>query len=344
MHRRGAGIGRRAMRQWVQHALRQFGYQLVRNTQPPRSLGAFADDALPLPPGLADRLRADHPRLRELTERYARCDLPMFRHTWWTRDYVQQAVDLSRFRGDNAYVWQKRHMADGLRQRYYLYALDVARRDPLGLFGRLGEDGAFGCWVQRYQRFPALSRDLLDSVNELNFLERHAGLSRLAGAAVLDIGAGYGRLAHRALEALPGLRAYWCIDAVAESTFVSEVYLDYRGCGSRARVVPGDEAAALDAERFDLAVNVHSFSEMSLAAIEGWLAVLDRLRVPRLMVVPNDAEAFLSMEGDGTRRDFAGALAAHGYVLAAAEPAIEDPDARELVGVTDHLFLFERPR
>jgi hypothetical protein len=336
------GPERGAVRRWVQQALRQFGYQLVRNTQPPRSLGTLDDDATPLPAAFTERLRRDHPRLRELTERYARCGLPMFRQTWWTPDYVQQTLDLRRFRGDNAYVWQKRHLAEGLRQRYFLYALDVAGRDRLGLFDRLREDGAFGCWVHRYRRFPALSRDLLDSVNELNFLERHAGLSRGADTAVLDIGAGYGRLAHRALEAFADLRAWWCIDAVAESTFVSEAYLDYRGCGPRARVVPGDELAALDGMRFDLAVNVHSFSEMSLAAIEGWLAVLGRLRVPRLMIVPNDAEALLSMEGDGTRHDFAGALAAHGYALAATEPAIQDPDTRELVGVTDQMFLFER--
>jgi hypothetical protein len=328
------------MRRWVQQALRRFGYQLVRtNVRPRPSLGVHHDDA-PLPAGLADRLRADHPRLAELRRRYADSTLPMLMHTWWTAEYVDRTLDLAHFRGDNAYVWQTRHMPEA-QLRYYLYARDVAERDRLGLFGRLAEDGAFGCWVYRSSRFAALSRDVLDSVNELNFLDRHAGIARLPGLTVLDIGAGYGRLAHRSCEALPNLGRYYCTDGVAESTFLSEFYLEHRGC-RKATVVPADELATLDGVRFDLAVNVHSFSEMGLAAIDGWLALLQRLAVPRLLVVPNDATALLSMEADGSRRDFEGVLERHGYRLAVCEPAIADDDVRELIGVRDHLFLFER--
>jgi hypothetical protein len=327
------------MRNWVQAVLRRFGYQLVRHTRPHVSLGVHHDDTR-LPPALQERLRADHPRLLELRRRYAAATLPMLGHSFWNQEYVDRTLDLTHFRGDNAFIWQIRHMPDA-QLRYYLYAAEVAERDALGLFGRLTEDGAFGCWVYRSQRFPALSRDLLDSVNELNFLQRHAGIADCPQLGVLDIGAGYGRLAHRCAEALPNLGAYWCTDGVAESTFVCEAYLEFRGC-AKARVIPADEMSQLETARIDLAVNVHSFSEMALAAIEGWLDLLQRLRVPRLFIVPNDAEALLSMEQDGSRRDFEGALEARGYRLAASEPAIVDPDVRALVGVNDQLMLFER--
>lgn len=320
--------------------MRRFGYQLVRNARPQPLAGVRAPD-VPLPAALREQLRPDHPRLVELRRRHEQARLPMLAHTWWDRAYVESNLDLSCFRGDNAFVWQKRHLAQCTEQRYYLYACDVAARDGLRLFGRLSEDGAFGCWVYRFHRFPALSRDLLDSVNELNFLERHAGLTRIPDLTVLDIGAGYGRLAHRCGEVLPNLAAYVCADAIPESTFLCEWYLRHRGV-DRARAVAIDELASLDTLRPQLAFNVHSFSEMPLGAIDGWLDVLDRLQVPRLFVVPNDAEAFLTIEADGTRRDYLPAIEGHGYRLRAREPAIADADTRELVGVHDHLFLFER--
>lgn len=327
------------MRRLVQGLLRRVGYQLVRNTRPPSSLGASHDEAA-LPEDLRALLNADNPRLVELRRRYAGAGLPTLKHTWWTQEYVDKTLNLTCFRGDNAYVWQTRHMPDA-HLRYFLYATDVAARDSLGLFGRLTEDGAFGCWVYRSRRFPALSRDLLDSVNEINFLERHAGISKAQDLGVLDIGAGYGRLAHRFSEALPNLRQYDCTDGVAESTFLSEVYLDFRKC-AKTRVVPGDETHRVHGGRVDLAINVHSFSEMSLAAIECWLDLVRELRVRYLFIVPNDAEAFLTIEPDNTRRDFLGAIESRGYREVAREPAIADHDVRELVGVNDYLFLFER--
>lgn len=327
------------MRRLIQQVLRRFGYQLVRHTRPPRSIGIHHEPSA-LPEQLRTTLRRDHPRLLELRRRYAAARLPILDHTWWTEDYVDQSVDLAQFRGDNAYVWQTRHMPEAAALKYYLYATDVAARDALGLFGRLDEDGAFGCWVYRSGRFPALSRDLLDSVNELNFLQRHAGVADIANLAVLDIGAGYGRFAHRASEALGSLARYFCTDAVPESTFLSEIYLKYRQCRN-VHVVPADELQSLEGVHLDLAVNIHSFSEMSLRAIEGWLDLVARLRIRRLFVVPNDAEAMLSVEADGSRRDFESVITGAGYRLAAVEPAIADRDVRELVGVNDHLFLFE---
>ncbi len=122
----------------------------------------------------------------------------------------------------------------------YLALLDVESRDKLGLLGQLDEDGLFGAWTFEFGDRPPVSRDLLDSVNEINYLDTQMGLSSIENLRVLDIGAGYGRLAHRMSPALPGLAAYDCIDGVAISTFLCDYYRGFRqmpevGAGGPAR-------------------------------------------------------------------------------------------------------------
>lgn len=328
------------IRSLIQAILGRFGYQLVRSSVRNVATGPSHDESATDPEAL-QMLEAQRPQLDDLRRRYAATRLPMTAHTWWTNDYIARDIDLTRFRGDNAYVWQTRHMKGTPEHRYYLYALDVAARDHLGLLQRLKEDGAFGCWTWTYQRFPRISRDLLDSVNELNFLHRHAGIGDIPGLRLLDIGAGYGRLAHRADEGLPNLETYYCCDAVAESTFLSRFYLRFRQV-VKARIVAIDELEQLASARPHLAINVHSFSEMSYAAIAGWLDLIQRLGAKWLFVVPNDGGAFLSVESGGKRRDFRDAIEARGYRLAAHEYTIQDPDLRRLAGVSDMMFLFER--
>ncbi|MGH7859535.1 MAG: putative sugar O-methyltransferase, partial [Candidatus Binatia bacterium] len=252
-----------SIRRFAQSVLHRFGVQLVRNTRPRPRLGFEHDPNASVPASFRSELSTDNPRLVELRRRYAAVSLPMARHTWWTPEYVDKTLDLVHFRGDNAYVWQTRHTLGASGLRYYLYARDISERDSLGFLPRLGEDGAFGAWVFRFHRFGAVSRDRLDSANELGFLARHGALGDGAPLRILDIGAGYGRLAHRCHEVLPNLERYDCVDAVPESTFLCEVYLRFRECLDRTRVVAIDEISRLGDARPDLALNVHSFSEMS---------------------------------------------------------------------------------
>lgn len=326
----------------IRALVRTTGYDIVRLPPPdPRLGGASHDDAHGLPPEVADQLRPDHPRLLELRERYSRCDLPMALRTMWASDYLKEELDLPHFRGDNAYVWQFRNVGTSARLKYYLFLRDLAARDRHGLLHRLAEDGAFGCWTFDYPGYPVVSRDLLDSINELYFLDDHVGLLQKPGFTVLDIGAGYGRLAHRALAAAPQLGAYLCTDAVPESTFLCEFYLRFRNCGPRAEVLPLDELdARLAGRKVDLAVNIHSFSEMSARTIEGWVSRLSQHRVPWLLVVPNDADRLLTSEEDQTRREFDTVLAGQGYELVLKQSIFSDPTLREFMRVTDHFFLF----
>lgn len=332
------------MKKQVRALLKRAGYAIVRTApRDPRVQGASHDASRPLPDSAREWLRVDHPHLLDLRRRYAALDLPMARQTMWSARYLGQELDLTHFRGDNPYVWQYRNVGAGARHKYYFYLRDLATRDPLGLLGRLAEDGVFGCWTFEYPGWPLVSRDLLDSINELYFLDRHTGILRHAGSNVLDIGAGYGRLAYRALAAQPQLGSYLCADAVPESTFLCDYYLRFRNCDPRAEVLPLDELdRRIKGRRVDVAMNVHSFSETSWASIDGWLSLLARLDVPWLFIVPNDADRLLTMEHDRNRRDFEPLLAQHGYELAVREPMFPDPTLREFMGVTDHYFLFRR--
>jgi hypothetical protein len=98
----------------------------------------------------------------------------------------------------------------------------------------------------------------------------------------------------------------------------------------------------LDSGSFDLAVNIHSFSECTLAAIEWWLALCVRLEVPHLFVVPNEYEGIISREVGGGYLDALPAFEAAGYRPTHVERVISDPAVREMVRIHDNFYLFER--
>ncbi|WP_143172553.1 putative sugar O-methyltransferase [Actinacidiphila paucisporea] len=332
----------------VRYLVGLFGLTLTRTSTELSSFRIHAghgrhDDSRPLPDGTAAVLDDRNPDLEALRARYRRLDSPFRPGRFWRRSRRLRDLNLKYFRGDNAYVWQLRQLGDNARLKFFLLARYVSSLDTHKLLERTGEDGAFGCWTFDFQELPTVSRDLLDSMNEIYFLDHHWGLLSRTEATVVDIGAGYGRLAHRMVDCVPGLTRYLCVDAIPESTFLSEHYLRHRNVDHKATVLRLDEMEdRLAAERPDLAVNIHSFSEMPLSAIEAWIGLLARIGVPALMIVPNEGDRLLSLEDDYLRVDFTPVLERNGYVLAAREPTVADPDVRDLVGVGDWFMLFTR--
>jgi SAM-dependent methyltransferase len=262
-------------------------------------------------------------------------------HHMWTPARVAEAVDLRYFRGDNLYVWHYPDHPRAMALRLVIYMRYVEQRGGRDLLSRLREDGSFGCWTAEVAGYGKVSRDLLDSVNEILFLDRALGVLSRSDLRVLDIGAGYGRLAHRMTTAVPAVSDYCCVDAIPESTFLSEYYLAFRGCSPPARVLPLDQVQLLAPGSFDLAVNIHSFSECTLAAIEWWATQLARLRVPHLFVVPNEPEGIISREPDGDFHDAMPTLEAAGYRESSHERVIDDPAVRDLIRINDNFYLFE---
>ncbi|WP_074973872.1 putative sugar O-methyltransferase [Nitrosospira multiformis] len=300
------------------------------------------DKSRELPLGAQSFLNSENPRLQSLRAAYRGLQLPVLQHTVWREQQLDRQLSLAWFRGDNLYVWQYRQLKSDARLRFYLAVLDVENRDKLDLLERLKEDGLFGCWTFSFTgRTDLLSRDLLDSVNEINYLDEHLHLSERSEFKVLDIGAGYGRFAHRMCEAFPNLSAYDCIDAVPESTFLCDYYLQFRGIGDRARSVPLTEYQTLS-QRYDLAVNIHSFSECSYVAVRWWLEQIRSREIEWLLIVPNDPTELLTSEADGTKKEFMSDVLNCGYELWDRRPTYMNPDLREFIGVNDHFFLFRR--
>jgi hypothetical protein len=308
-------------------AAEALGYKVER--RPPRSQPELPPDA-PV-------LRPDDPHLAELEARYR--GHPAAGTSEWSSSYLDPRRIFPHFRADSPYVWQQEGHAC-LDLQYALTTLYVEHHDPLRLLDRLEEDGAFGArtvWVAG----RLVSRDLLDSIIELTFLEEEAAISSWDAPTILDIGAGYGRLAHRGSVALPTSR-WLCADAIPLSTFLCRYYLDFRR-------VERAEAVALDAveevvgsRRIDLAVNVHSFSECSIEAIAWWLDVLVAADVRRLMIVPNTGEQLLSTEAFG-RKDFLPLLSERGFVLTTKrEKYAHSPSAQAFGVIPSWHLLFER--
>lgn len=308
-----------------------------------RYLNSLYDDSVPLPEGAAATLSDANPRLRELRQAYAALDLPALSPSRWDERGVRSFLDLRWFRGETLFYWHYRELPRISSLKYFVWLRYVQERDESALLEKLEEDGAFGCWTFSYPGHGRVSRDLLESVNELAFLDRELGLQSRADFSVLDIGAGYGRLAHRMSEAFPGVSDYCCVDAVAESTFLSDYYLHHRGVVPPTRVVRLDRVQEdLEPGSFDLAVNIHSWPECTYEAIEWWVAQLDRLEVPKLLVIPNEPTELLSLEPDGRRLDFLPLLERANYRLAKREPVVLDEAVRELLPLHDHFHLFER--
>ena len=263
-------------------------------------------------------LRPDHPQLAEYERRYA--GHPAADPSQWSRDYIRNTIDITSFRANNSYVWQQWDSADPFRYGMTTYYTEL--HDRLRLFDRLDEDGLFG--AETYDIDGVIvSRDLLDSISELTFLEEEVALSN-GDVTVLDIGAGYGRLAHRAATAFPNL-TYICTDAVPLSTFLSSYYLELRGVSDRTTVIPLDEIAeALKRRKIDLAVNIHSFGECPLETIAWWLDLLAENDVEHLLIVPNTKDRLLSKERGAPRIDFTPLVEAAGFELVRTRPKYGD--------------------
>lgn len=281
------------------------------------NIGRWRDDEKPeyvmtaAPVGAEHELRPDNPRLVDLRRRYR--SHPAADASQWSDEFVAGEIDLRLFRADNAYVWQRRMNATPLH--YALTTLYHQRYAPAGLMEALDEDGLFGAYTCEVDG-RVVSRDLLDSVAELTFLEEELGLSQLDSPVVLDIGAGYGRLAHRATAAFDV--TYVSTDGIAVSTFLCEYYLRFRN--APAEVVALDEvAAAIAGRRVDVAVNVHSFSECPIAAIRWWLDLVAASDVRHLMIVPN-ADTLVSIEQSGAQIDYLPLILERGFELAVERP------------------------
>lgn len=239
----------------------------------------------------------------------------------WTDSHAA-TIDRERFRAHNQYLEQAptypyRSMVEHVRN--VLVRLGAAPVCPRAWMLYLEEDGGFGCESAEVDGWR-VSRDLLDSLVEIAFIEDCLKFSDLwnpnRALRVLDIGAGYGRLAHRLSEAYPRQDVeITCTDAIDVSLEICREYLAFRSVEG-VHVESFDALAGRREHPFDLAVNIHSWSECSREEIRRWLDLLDRgdgRPVPHLFIVPHDGPDFAAYE-DG-RPSYLPDLEAHGWTL-----------------------------
>lgn len=292
-----------------------------------------------LPHDAIEYLHQKNPRLIELQNRYKKFNEKVTTPLAWIDSHVRPD-DILYFRGDNAYVWQLR----GPNMNIMAYALTnyyVNSIDNLGLLEKLKEDDFFGNFIFNINN-RIVSRDLLDSIIEIYFLEKNLNLSQIPKVNILDIGAGYGRLANRMVNTFTNINKYLCTDAVAVSSFISEYYLRFRKIEDKASAIPLDEVENMIKDtNVEIAVNIHSFSECRLSSIDWWLALLEKYGVKYLMIVPNSYsisnEHLLNNQG----KDFGELIMKHGYKLVAKEPKYRDPLVQKYAINPSYHYLFE---
>jgi putative sugar O-methyltransferase len=202
----------------------------------------------------------------------------VFDHPIWNRRHVRK-ITPNNFRSDNVFVWQSRGFKKNEILESYLW---VEANDHEGLLDKLIEDGSFGVDAYNYKG-RLISRDLIDSFLEINFIKN--SLFKIPGS-ILDIGAGYGRLAYRLCQ-VTDLMQITCIDAVPIATAVSEIYLKEPIKKGRVKVLSLNEVNEIKKGSIELATNIHSFSEMSLNDVRLWVNFVASLEVPYLFIVPN---------------------------------------------------------
>ena len=327
--------------------LKRYGYEIIRSSSL-QELQKYPEqpsyEQSTLPEGATDYLQRNNSRLQELEARYAIFDNRVTAPLFWTDDFrrpTDRPDDIRYFRGEHTF--RKEH--GYLEQRtggnmsimgYALASFYVKSIDKLQLLELLEEDDFFGVVTLRIDN-RLVSRDLLDSIMEIYFLEKYLSLSLSKDMTILDIGAGYGRLAHRMVCALPNIQDYLCTDAVAISSFISEYYLRFRGIEGRAKVVPLDEIENMLRNRtVDIAVNIHSFPECRVSAIDWWLSLLEEHRVKYLMIVPH-LEPLRTIDS----QDFGEIIEKHGYKLVAKDPKYRDPVVQQYAISPTYHYLFE---
>lgn len=275
-----------------------------------------------------DFLRRDNPELLRLREEYSAFKKNHNADSQWDEAFCTSQINFPYFRGDNAYIWQVRN--NNTAFTYNMTAKYVSSIDRLSFLHKTYEDGAFGVFTYLTDPGFVVSRDLLDSIMELYFLENVLGISQGKAVRIIDVGAGYGRLAHRAVQCIDNIERFYCVDAIADSTFLSKFYLDYQRVSEKCSVIPLYEARnTIQNARPDIAINIHSFSECSIDSIEYWIEMLSAGKVKYLMIAPNNYKTeggkhLLSLEPDSSHVRFEKVLHKYGYHLMVKMPKYLD--------------------
>ena len=218
------------------------------------------------------------------------------------KSWQNKVIDaLPNFCADKIYVEQ-----NSVPQEEFNQVLTSIPEDKWNALG-MARDIEYGARAFEIPRSSfRCTRMWLDAQVEIDFLMRHlrgdqdrrhakAGMMAVDSEPrfpqdwhILDIGAGYGRLA---VEMAPFVKRYYCVDAVPISTKLCTQYVEAHGLDNIIIFTMDDLEKRVNATlkyeqpAFDLAINIHSWNECNEIAIVSWLEKLKTLRVPYLFTV-----------------------------------------------------------
>lgn len=251
----------------------------------------------------------------------------------WFDDY-----DFKNFKGENVFVTQ----LTGLKNIKLAYQNTInfaVDNDFMNLMNFFDEDNKFGV-ESIILNDEIFSRDRIDSVIEINYFSKLLGLTRNSALRIFDIGAGYGRLSYRLLQAFPNSYVF-CGDVVPQATFLCDYYLKYKGF-NETHFNCGSYHEALDQNEFDIAINIHSFSEAPYESIRKWLDIINIKKTKHIFIVPSGND-LVSMEHDGYKKDYMNYIFDLGYELVDKSPKFKEKVFNENLCLSPtNYYLFKK--
>jgi putative sugar O-methyltransferase len=213
----------------------------------------------------------------------------------WEKWQEKVKESLPNFAADPIYVSQNSYSESQFKKM----AKEVAKSGAVDIGGKI-RDSEFGGRVVETE-LGGVTRMWLDGNVEIDFLRRN--VPDLKYFRVLDIGAGYGRLA---VMLAPFVQSITCVDPVPIS---EELCRDYtRRFAPDVRVLSIGEFVESPPE-FDLAINIHSWNECLLEQVENWIEALVELKVQYLFTVSHgDATAAYKAWFNGSLPSFRPAI------------------------------------
>lgn len=163
----------------------------------------------------------------------------------------------------------------------------AAQKVVYDLEGR-DKDKPFGVepWLVNTKHYGKVSRAWLETNREIDIISQHVDIN---GLSILDVGAGYGRLASVLSK---HVKNYIATDAVEISTSICKYYTQLYNAPVQVMSL-SDLFIAYKTNtlpKFDLAINVHSWNECNKDTIEQWLNFLKDIKVPYLFTVAHPTD------------------------------------------------------
>lgn len=194
----------------------------------------------------------------------------------WSTWQNKVISNLPYFCADTDFVGQDREQA-----KFEACAHKVVQQQEIYDKDGKEKDIPFGALIRDTQACGRVSRMWLETNREIDFIKQSLNLKDLK---VLDIGAGYGRLAAVLSKEV---KSYSTVDAVEISASICRYYTQLHN----AKVQVMNLTDLLVAQKtktlpqFDLAINIHSWSECSYENVRQWLELLKELQVPYLFTI-----------------------------------------------------------